>query len=59
MMAQASSAEFAAAVSPVTLRRVEARTHLSEEYQKDKAQYKKRTMTIEDIHHKYPQMLIS
>lgn len=31
------------------LARVESRTHYSEEYQKDKANYKKRTMTVEDI----------
>jgi hypothetical protein len=45
--------------SKSTLQRVEVRTHLSEEYQKDKHAYKKRSMTIEDIAAKYTKVIIS
>lgn len=42
-----------------TLKRVELRTHLSEEYQKDKHAYKKKSMTIEDIAARYNRTVIS
>jgi hypothetical protein len=42
-----------------TLKRVEQRSHLSEEYQKDKHGYKKRSMTIEDIAARYVRTVIS
>ena len=42
-----------------TLKRVEQRSHLSEEYQKDKHSYKKRSMTIEDIAVRYNRTVIS
>jgi hypothetical protein len=42
-----------------TLKRVEQRSHLSEEYQKDKHAYKKRSMTIEDIAARYNRTVIS
>jgi hypothetical protein len=45
--------------SKATLKRVEVRSHLSEEYQKDKHAYKKRSMTIEDIAAKYNRTVIS
>jgi len=36
-------------MTKVQARRLEARCHLSEQYQKKKADYKKKTMTVEDI----------
>ena len=46
-------------LSKAVLKRVELRSHLSEEYQKDKHAYKKRSMTIEDIGQKLNKTIIS
>ena len=46
-------------LSKSLLRRVEIRSHLSEEYQKDKHAYKRRSMTIEDIAAKQNKLIIS
>jgi len=42
-------AELLKGISKYALRRVQLRSHLSEEYQKDKHAYKRRSMTLEDI----------
>ena len=47
------------ALSRSVLKRVEVRSHLSEEYQKDKHAYKRRSMTIEDIGAKQTKVILS
>ena len=47
------------ALSKVVLKKVEVRSHLSEEYQKDKQAYKRRSMTIEDIGAKHTKTILS
>ena len=46
-------------LSRAVLKRVEVRSHLSEEYQKDKHSYKRRSMTIEEIAAKQSKVIIS
>ena len=46
-------------LSKSVLKRVELRSHLSEEYQKDKHAYKRRSMTIEDIGAKQNKVILS
>ena len=46
-------------LSKAVLKRVEVRSHLSEEYQKDKHSYKRRSMTIEEIAAKQSKVIIS
>lgn len=41
------------------LKRVETRSHLSEEYQKEKANYKRQSTTLEDIHYRHHKPIIS
>ena len=49
----------AGGLSKAVLKRVEVRSHLSEEYQKDKHSYKRRSMTIEEIAAKQYKTIIS
>ena len=49
----------AGGLSKAVLKRVEVRSHLSEEYQKDKHSYKRRSMTIEEIAAKQSKVIIS
>jgi len=54
--------ESALSFRPLTklqAKRLELRTHLSEEYHKDKAAYKKRTMTVDEIHNKVSRTILS
>ena len=48
-----------AGLSKAVLKRVELRSHLSEEYQKDKHSYKRRSMTVEEIAAKQHKTIIS
>jgi len=41
---------FLKPLSKAQAKRLEERSHLSEQYQKEKAKYKKKVMTVEDIH---------
>ena len=43
----------------VQAKRVEMRTHLSEEYQKEKHNYKKKSMTVDDINARHARVVLS
>lgn len=54
-----NKANFPSMPSAAALRKLQQKIHLSEEYQKDKANYKKRNTTVEDIAAKYQKVIIS